>query len=106
MFINFWLANTPPSVRDHELILGAENKEPEPFIIMPPSTSLEILARIAEVFPSSSRARKAGLRGPVPHGLEAWGTKRKRFFTFRSVPHSEPITCSPNFNKSQLMLGS
>lgn len=48
-------------------------------------TDLSVLARIAQVFPSSSAARRAGCTGPIPHGLNIIGTKKKRFWVWN--PH-------------------
>lgn len=104
MFTNFWLATELPSIREQELILGAEGGEPEDFVLVDPSTPLEVLARDANVFASASTARKAGLKGPVPHGLCAWGTKRRRFFTYRPIPHDDKVVVDPAFDKTSDML--
>lgn len=53
------------------------------FQLFPEKITLDILAREAGIFSSSSDARRNGFFGPVPAGVNEWGTKKKRFFTIR-----------------------
>ncbi len=106
MFPNFWLADQSPENWLHEAILGPVNGAPETFELRSPQTRLEVLAKEAGVFTSSSNARKAGLCGPVPHGLYAWGTKHKRFWTFKPEKSEETYSFDPVFDKTNIMLGS
>lgn len=92
----FWLADEPPDREDIELWLGDES-----FELVPSDTTLEALANRAGVFSSNSQARKAGLRGTPPNGVEAWGTRKKAFWTIFPTGPCEHVS---GLNKTSKML--
>jgi len=67
--------------------------------------NMETLAVEMGIFPSKGKARKNGFGGPIPHGLEAWGTKKRWFWVWNLVePTSEP-TIRQNFNQTARRIG-
>lgn len=89
--------------RDVEAIFPGE----EDVRVFPHDTPLEVMAREAGVFRSSSDSRRAGLRGPAPLGVTAWGTKKKRFFVFREAGpgvEEEEIIARSVFDRTRQMM--
>lgn len=78
VFPTYWISDDPPTEIEINRWAGGDS-----VIHLHTGTTLDQLAKMAGIFGSTSEARKAGISGEVPHGVEAWGTKKKRFWTIR-----------------------
>lgn len=76
-------------------------------VIIDPSEPLnmETLAVECGIFPSKNKARKNGFGGPIPFGLEAWGTKKKWFWVWNLVEPESTPTIKKNFNQTARRIG-
>ena len=71
----------------------------------PVPLNMETLAVECGIFPSKGKARKNGFGGPIPHGLEAWGTKKRWFWVWCTIaPEKEP-TIREQFNQTARRIG-
>lgn len=52
----------------------------------PEISTLEDLAVLAEIFPSKGQARKNGVLGEIPFGINLLGTKKKKVWVWRAPP--------------------
>ena len=75
----FWIQDGPLDERT----LRSWVKDDDEIIHLDTGTKLETLAVQTGIFKSLSEARRNGFCGEIPHGTEAWGTKKKRFWTCR-----------------------
>lgn len=62
--------------------------------------SMEALAAQARVFDSRGQARKNGFSGPIPQGLELWGTNQRTFWCWNPRPPTQPPTISDKRRKT------
>lgn len=79
--------------------------QPDPWehivrITEPRDASMEALAAMAGVFPSRGQARKNGFAGPVPHGLELWGTSQRTFWCWNPKHPAKPPTIGKKRRKT------
>ena len=98
MICHFVVQNSdfPVSEADIELVFGLQEQ-----VIEVKSDDLAAMAVAAGLFSSKGQSRKAGLRGPAPHGLHMIGTKKRRFWVWNPVASDEKVTLSPSFDKTQ-----
>ena len=61
---------------------------------------LATMAVTAGIFESRTQARKAGLWGPVPHGIHLIGTENCRFWVWCPYASGAKIELLPCFSKS------
>lgn len=61
---------------------------------------MEALAAMSGVFPSRGQARKNGFAGPIPHGLELWGTNQHTFWVWNPKPPKKKPTIGKKRRKT------
>ena len=88
----------PVSSEDIELVVGILNNDEE--IVRVQSDDLSAMAADAGVFPSRGQARKNGLGGPAPQGVNRIGTKKRRFWVWNPSPTAEEVVMKPSFNRN------
>ena len=88
----------PVSDEDIELVFGPFDGEEE--IVRVQSDDLSAMAADAGLFPSRSQARKNGLEGPAPQGVNRIGTKKRRFWVWNPSPTAEEVVMKPSFNRN------
>jgi hypothetical protein len=88
----------PVSSEDIELVFGILNNDEE--IVRVQSDDLSAMAVDAGVFPSCEQARKSGLEGPAPQGVNRIGTKKHRFWVWNPRPSDEKVVMMPVFNRN------
>jgi len=98
MVLNIFISSKEVQAADVELVFDGE-----PFLESE-ATQLEELAVLAGIFPSKGRARKNGFSGPIPHGLECLGTKKKWLWVWNPNQSEEP-TVKDGFVKTNKFFG-
>ena len=83
----------PVSDEDIELVFGPFDGDEE--IVRVQSADLSAMAADAGVFPSRGQARKNGLGGPAPQGVNRIGTKKRRFWVWNPSPTAEEVVMKP-----------
>jgi hypothetical protein len=73
-------------------------------IIFSDATELEELAVAAGIFPSKTRARNNKFSGPIPWGVNFFGTKKRRFWVWNPKPSTKEITISISFDHTNKIL--
>ena len=92
------------SAEEADWIFGPMDNGEE--IVFSDATDMEALAAEAGIFPSKSQARKNGFSGPIPFGVNFFGTKKpgKRFWVWNLTQGGEP-TIRKNFNHTNRWFG-
>ena len=88
----------PVSDEDIELVFGPFDGDEE--IVRVQSDDLSAMAADAGVFPSRGQARRNGLGGPAPQGVNRIGTKKRRFWVWNPHPTDEEVVMKPAFNRN------
>lgn len=91
------------AVVNHEGVTDAEIEhifDPEDGtedIVRSDASCMEELAVQAGIFPSKGQARKNGFCGPIPHGVECFGIKKKWLWVWNPLSNEEAIVLKKGF---------
>ena len=75
-----------------EWILYVLDPFPWEQVIRTNADQMEALAAFSGAMPSRGQARKNGFSGPIPHGLEMYGTKALSFWCWNAFPQPSKPT--------------
>jgi len=82
------------SEEDIEMFLEPDSGDE---VIRITADDLSTLAVEAKLFKSKGQARKAGFAGPIPWGINLFGTKKKKFWVWSPVKPTSAPTIKENF---------